>query len=395
MIIYFKFILFSVISVASCQTHFTLPKNVWRISLERSVSKDRWIGRGGKEGLPHEFFSVRAPFFGTDSMTVEGSVTNPRRRKIQRKTSFTVEYGTARRFTFVMEIPYYNSLSVENQWGWTDPIQGDDTAVTVVDSLIDFYHPDRSGSGLGDIAWRFNVLLFGSPAWSGESIMSIYGGIGMSLPTGRVIGPFDESDVDTSGRPSQFNQLSFGEGVTQWQISLFGEFYREILRRLIRVNWKVEYWLNIEGKFWTRVTPRGMFTLNHDSMLKELGRVYRLKPGDRLAAEISGFLELIPDRLSVNAGQSWFFKGRDRYRSGSERWDEWMEGSTEIHEDYDTRALRITQSVSVLLHNIHPLKKIGPVPFEVEATLDMPVLTRFSWRQLALLVSMSVYFQFY
>ena len=380
------------------QTHFTLPKNVWRFSVDRLSSKSKWIGREGEEGFPDEYFTLNEYFFGADSVTIEGLIANPKRRRTEKVTSFRIEYGLSDRFTFNLKVPYFSSLSEEANWEWisssdTTLYNEDTVVVAIVDSLMEYYHPDRLTSGLGDIRWGFNFLILGSPAWEGESLMSLYGGIGMKLPTARIIEVFNESDLDSAGRPNQFNQFPLGDGVTQWRFSLFGEFYREILERLIRINWRVHYWFNVEGKFWTRVTPRGQFTLDHDRILQELGKVYRLKLGDVFVAEIDGFLELIPDRLSLDIGQSWLFKQRDRYYSGNEKWDEWMAGGTDYHEDYDTRVFQVVQSISVLLHNIHPLKKFGPVPFELITRMDFPFLTRYNWSRVALSFSISMYFQ--
>lgn len=380
------------------QTHFTIPQNVVRVSLGRDLSSQRWIGKGGEEGLPDEFFAVRGPFFGPDSVLIEGEITNPGSRRTQRLTRFILEYGISDRITFFWDVPFVTSLSENNSWGWNSirdslSVIDEDTVASVIDSLMAFYHPNRSISGLGDVGWGLNAVLWGSPAWAGESILSVYAGIGMKLSSGRIIGSFGESDVDTSGRPKQFRELPLGNGVIQWQLSLFGEFYREIFERLIRVNWKLGYWLNHKGKFFTRISPRGNFTLDHREILQEVGRVFRMKPGNVFFAEIVGFLELIPDRLSANASQSWVFKARDSYQSGSKTWDEWMEGGTNEHRDYDTREFRIVQSVGLLVHNIHPLKKFGPVPFEVEARMDLPFLTRYTWRRVAFRVSVSIYLQ--
>ena len=512
------------------QTHFTLPKNVWRFSLEGSLSGGRWISGGGKVDLPDEYFTLGGygkryydhiiassnddlvglggmyinatdsvgkvirkfnlsssagawgdtladfgrDFFGPDSITVGGFITDSSRRRIERITQFTLEYGLSDKFTFVVQVPYFLRLSQTNTWGWrgessnnadmggfndyhtankakfeklfesihfntlapevadklrliydtfytlggrysvlwalnggSDPLKNgifgseynpfsdEDTVATGIDSLLSFYHPDRSSSGLGDLLWGFNVLLYGSPAWAGESIFSLYAGLRMRLPTARIIEEFDENDLDSLGRPDQFRQLPLGEGVTQWQFSLFGEFYREILDRLVRFNWNALYGFNVEGKFWTRLTPRGIFSVDHSAILQRLGRIYRLKRGDVFTADIAGFLELIPDRLSLTLGQSWFFKRRDRFFSKSERWDEWMAGGTELREGYDTRAAQIIQRASLIVHNIHPLKKVGPFPFELETRVDVPFLSRHSWRRFALSLSLSVYFQFW
>lgn len=276
-----------------------------------------------------------------------------------------------------------------------NPFSDSDTAVTAVDSLLLFYHPDRSTSGLGDVRLGFNALLLGSPVWAGESIFSVYGGIGMIIPTARILQQYDAVKVDAVGRPKQFNQLVVGNGVMQWRFSLFGEFYRTMLDRMIRFNWRANYLFSQEGKFWPRMTPRGLFTVQYDSVLKEIGEVYRMKRGDVLSAQIAGFIELIPDRFSVSLGQEWYLKRRDRYYSESDRWNEWMAGGTELHDKYDTRLFVVSQRFGLVLHNIHPLKTIGPVPFELELSAVLPVITRHSWRKFIFMFSFNAYFQFW
>ena len=350
------------------------------------------MGKGGEEGFPDENFFLDDTLFAADSVQIENLITNSKNRRTVKKTFYNTEFGLSDRFTFFINIPFFSSLREETNW---EGISSSDTIAAVIDTLLEFYHPDRSTSGLGDIRWGFNFLLFGSPAWEGESILSVYGSIGMKLPTARVIPQFNGAKLDSTGRPKQFNRFPLGDGITQWSFSLFGEFYREIFKRLIRINWQIQYWMNVEGKLWTRITPRGIFTVDHDIILQKIGKVYRLKQGDVFSSEIEGFLELFPDRLSINMGQSWIFKGRDRYHSGDEEWNEWMAGGTDLHRNYDTRSIQVIQFISFLFHNIHPLKKIGPLPFEVETRMDIPFLTRHSWRRVSLSVSLSIYSQFW
>ncbi|MFQ6673567.1 MAG: hypothetical protein ACE5GH_02130 [Fidelibacterota bacterium] len=287
--------------------------------------------------------------------------------------------------------PYLNGLYGAH----FNPFSDEDTVATTIDSLLAFYHPDRDVAGLGDIRWGFVFLLSGSPVWAGESMFSLYGGMGMVVPTGTIIQAFNPDDVDASGRPRQFHELPLGGGVTQWQFSLFGEFYRSILERTVRINWRVQSEFSIEGKFWPRITPRGLFTIDHDKIVEKLGEVYRSKRGNVLEADVAGFFELIPDRLSATAGQRWNFKARDQYHTDSQQWNEWMAGGTDRREGYDTRAFSIIQKVGIIVHNLHPLKKFGPVPFELTVESQAPFFTRHSWASFSLFVDLSVYFQFW
>ena len=42
----------------SGQVYFTLPKNVWRISVVREAASANWVSAGGKKGLPDEYFTL-------------------------------------------------------------------------------------------------------------------------------------------------------------------------------------------------------------------------------------------------------------------------------------------------------------------------------------------------
>tara|TARA_B100000315_G_C14595101_1_gene598463 strand:+ start:10591 stop:12204 length:1614 start_codon:yes stop_codon:yes gene_type:complete len=527
----FSWIILIVFCELPAQTHYILPPSVWRFSLSQGTVSGNWISSGGKSGLPNEVFALNGynlryynpssptsnddlvglgdmyinstdqvkkvirdfndsdvaatwgdsladftqDFFGPDSFTLFGYITNDKRKKSFSRSTFRIEYGLSERNSIFFEIPVYRNIQMNNDWGWennsaanaqlqafTDyhsanrekmaeviqdtsifnsldedlssglktiysrfysfegsnsmlwainggadpftngiygseynPFTDSDTIPTTIDSLISFYHPNLSASGLGDMKWGMTILLYGSPAWQGESLYSVYGGMGMTLPTGRIIDKFNGNKIDVNGRPEQFSQLSIGEGITQWYFSLFGEFYKEFFQRLIRLNWNLKFQYNLEGRTPTRVSPRGIFSVNHDSILTRLGEDYRWKKGDIYSADISGFAELIPDRLSVSAGQQWVFKERDQYFSKDETWNKWMSGGTSLYDGFDTRSFRILQNASVIFHNTHPLKKIGPVPFEIKLETILPVFTRHTWRPFAVSVQLISYFQWW
>ena len=41
------------------QDYFTLPKNVWRLSIENEFSSGQWITTNGKKGFPDEIFDLQ------------------------------------------------------------------------------------------------------------------------------------------------------------------------------------------------------------------------------------------------------------------------------------------------------------------------------------------------
>ncbi len=287
------------------QAYFTLPKNVWRVSVDNQFASGQWISGVGKKGLPDEFFTLDgyglkyynhlAPeskhdlvnlhehyvtatdradkivaafqltsaaaawgdtladfsqnFFGPDSVSVGGYITNSKRSLSSVLSRIRVEYGISEQATFTLSIPNYTKAQQANTWGWragslgsadlegfiayhtanrakfddffasefsadldglmrtkldalyeafyttgggssvlwamelgTDPLgtsivgaqfnpfSASNTDTTNVDSLMKYYHPDRTASGLGDVDLGLNFQLLGSPVWEGRTI---------------------------------------------------------------------------------------------------------------------------------------------------------------------------------------------------------------------------------
>ncbi len=510
----------------SGQAYFTLPKNVWRISVVREAASANWVSAGGKKGLPDEYFTLdgyglkyydelnldsliglnehlvntndrvdeiiqafnnisedegweiqlndfNRNFFNRDSFNVSGFITNSERTLQSQLTKIRFEYGITERVTLTLGIPNYASATQENQWGWEgtiddslnafikyhtenmqkfndlgipedlsdpyditaslksklnniydsfytadgtesvlwlldndidpfkssitgaqfNPFSNSDNDTTNIDSLMIFYHPNRSTSGLGDIRWGLNFHLLGSPVWAGESLFSVYGGFGMTIPTAKLISKFNLDKVDDTGRPKQFSQLQLGDGVTALHFSLFGELYKTIQSRELKINWATEFKFNPEGKFWKRVTPRGTYSVQHDSILSQIGEVYRFRRGDELFGSLAASLELIPHKLRISAGQTWYLKMRNSYYSKNKQWNEWMAGGTDLRKDYDTRSVMIFQDLALIFQNTDPMNQFGSTPFEVELSATVPVLTRHTWSAIKVRLSFVTYFQ--
>ena len=504
------------------QAYFTLPKNVWRISVVKEAASANWNSAGGKKGLPDEYFTLdgyglkyyeqlnldslislnehlvntddrvddiiqtfndisediqlydfNRSFFNRDSLNVGGFITNTKRSLQSQLTKIRFEYGITERVTLTLGIPNYASATQENQWGWEgtiddslnafikyhsenmqkfndlgipedllnpydisedlkselnkiyeifytadgrksvlrlveneidpfkssitgaqfNPFSNSDNDTTNIDSIMIFYHPNRSTSGLGDIRWSLNFHLFGSPVWAGESLFSIYGGIGMTIPTAKLISKFNPDKVDDIGRPKQFSQLQLGDGVTALHFSLFGELYKTIQSRELKINWATKFKFNPEAKFWQRVTPRGTYSVQHDSILSQIGEVYRFRRGDELFGSLAGSLELIPRKLRISAGQTWYLKMRNSYYSKNKQWNEWMAGGTDLRKDYDTRSVMIFQDLALIFQNTDPMNQFGSTPFEAELSATVPVLTRHTWSAIKVRLSFVTYFQ--
>ena len=138
----------------SGQAYFTLPKNVWRISVVREAASANWVSAGGKKGLPDEYFTLdgyglkyydelnldslislnehlvntddrvddivqtfndlsedkgweiqlydfNRSFFNRDSLSVGGFITNTKRSLQSQLTKIRFEYGITERVTSV------------------------------------------------------------------------------------------------------------------------------------------------------------------------------------------------------------------------------------------------------------------------------------------------------
>lgn len=512
------------------QDYFTLPKNVWRLSIENEFSSGQWSTTNGKEGVPDEFFDLQGyglryydhknqdskrdlynlhqqyvtitdradeviadfqikdsaiawgdtlldfsqNFFGPDPVNMGGYITNSERSLSSSLSRIRIEYGVSEKVTMSISIPNYSKVEETNVWGWRsgsmenfdlggfiayhqankmkfddffasefadslgsymlnrlravydsfytdggqfsilwameqdpDPISKSLTGAqfnpfsnsekdpTNIDSLMQYFHPNRTASGIGDFQVGFNFQLFGSPVWEGESAYSIYGGLGVTIPTARLISKYDPLSLDNSERPKQFKELQLGEGIAALKFMLFGEFYRPIRGRNVKVTWSSRFKLNPATQFWTRVSPRGTFSVVSDTILNQIGESYRMRRGNEFLGSIVGTLELIPDKIAFYTGQIWYLKGRDLFYSRSKKWNEWMAGGTEYREKYDTQGFAVIQSIGFFLMNTNTMNKYGSIPFEVKLSIEAPVLVRHNWSNFKFNLSFVTFFQFW
>ncbi len=494
------------------QTHFTVPENVWRISVEPSVTTGSYIGPGGVKGIPNIPFNLAnygkryfdhgykvdgyyasdndlydldtlgyssnytvgeyirfynliysdsipdlsADFFGPDSVVVGGTLD----QEINRKSwgvDFKIEYGLSNRVTFAMKIPYYTYVSQERTNRWTsneiegldefaayhletraamdsalanhydinlqiirdrfyslngqnsilwalggdpfengisgaeyNPFANDDTSSVTMDKFLNYYYPDkRTSSGLGNVELGMNILLFGNPAWSERGNYSVYTGLSVLLPSADRLHKY----VLSSGIPksqSHFTTLPLGDGAARFNISLFGELYKTILRRNININWQVRAGMHGQTRVYTPISFAYFNTFNPDSIATSTGLEYTFKKGNELYANILGRLELIPDWISVSGGASFYLKGRDEFISNNKAWDSWMRYRK---NDYDTRQTSIRQYAEVTLYNVNPLKRIGPVPFELRGGASIPLFSRNTFSDFSTWIQLVVYAQ--
>jgi len=121
--------------------------------------------------------------------------------------------------------------------------------------------------------------------------------------------------------------------------------------------------------------------------------VYRFRRGDEFFGSLVGSLELIPGKLRISVGQTWYLKIRDSYYSKNERWNEWMAGGTDLRKDYDTQSVMIIQDLALIFQNTDPMNQFGSTPFEVELSATVPVLTKHAWNAIKVRLSFVTYFQ--
>ena len=116
----FLFSLFFAISYVSGQTHFTVPQNVWRVSIFSNTASGDWIGENGAKEVGQDsilFSDHSDALFGLNSTTFQGTLTELRKENISTLTS-KIEYGFTDKTTVSLEVPYIRNLLVERDWNW-------------------------------------------------------------------------------------------------------------------------------------------------------------------------------------------------------------------------------------------------------------------------------------
>ncbi len=369
------------------QTFFTVPRSVWRFSMTNHVGSGNWIGSGGLLDKGIRDIEFRAPDSTLAALVHRTSKIGFNRRDIK------IEFGLSPRMTFSLHVPSYSSFSEEIGWSKDKEV---DSLTTNLESLLKFYYPaNKSSSGLGDATLGMNILLYGFPSWTGKEPFSVYAGVGLRLPSAKRLGPYRASVKDTTGRPSQFNELPIGNGLARYSLSLFGEFFKYFNERLVNITWRIE-----RAKYSREVVNTPVSFLwgaetNPDSIIAMIGKTYLRQLGDELLLSATGKLELWPDRVSITGGINSIKTQKDFVFSNDSTWNNWMvsrqlsNGKT-VH---DTRKTQIRQYVLVTLHNVHPTKSIGPVQFDIEFGASFPYFTRHTYSFASAWLGMQAYFQ--
>ena len=360
------------------QTHFTIPQNVWRISIQNENSTGNWKGHNGRNGWQDYAYRLE---------NLDYVISQEWKRNITSQT-FLIEYGFTDKATFILTIPKLKKFKQTHSWS----IAGDTTQSPMDRLMIQYFPATKSNTGMGDVTMGMNILFLGNPAWrGGQNKYSVYGGIDITLPFGERLKKYNVKDVDDDGIPHQFKQLPIGNGLTQWRIKAFGELYRKVRGRLININWSVHMSSFSREIINPPISFLWIENADADSISRAIGESVLYEQGGQVFGAIQGQLEIWPKRLFLSAGMDWMFSGRDQYFSKSNVWNEWMVKQN----NYDTQKTMATQVLKVNFLNVDPFKQIGPVPFELEIGVRwfVPLLTYHTYGNTSSWIRISSYFQ--
>ena len=362
------------ITITIAQTHFTIPQNVWRLSLEENNKVGNWKGHDGRNGW-NDF-----PY----QLDTSVHIINQHWENNINTQSILIEYGVTNRYNFIMNIPIIKNFKQTHTW--LSPSAD-------IDTLMYLFHPkNKSTSGLGDVTLGFNVLVIGNPSWrGGKNKYSLYSGVDMIMPFAKPLEKFNSKDVDENGVPYHFKDLPIGRGLAQWRVKTFGEFYRKIKGRLININWST----SISTFSRNEINPEISFlsvneTISPDSIARSIGSVLYDK-GNQLYGSLIGQIEVLPKKCFVSMGMDWMVSGRDKYFSNNDSWDKWMVE----RQNFDTKKSISSQLIKVNLLNIDSFDRFGPIPFELEIGTRwfVPILTKHSFGYRSSWIRISSYFQ--
>ena len=380
--IFICLLLLIMIPCAVCQSYFTVPQNVWRVSISSKSTSGDWLGVNGEKEVGKEEISLLNY---TDSL-IQGLLIESRIRNAETLTSI-VEYGFSEKSTIHLKIPYWTNYFEDKSWKWETEIETESD--TIIDKIINYYHPQRRHtSGFGDISIGMKFLLFGVPAWSAKGVYSAYAGFTVQIPSSR---PLSQYKLTNEGKPSQFGEVTMGSGTTLWKFALFGEFYKKAIKRLFTINWLAELIFSSREILNTPIFFPGLQETNPDSLAERIGLTYFYKKGTGLRGELSGAFDLWPNRITLKGTQSWYYKNQDQFISKDIDWDNRMTS----YDGYDTKQIQISQSFVVYLNNLDPIKRIGPIPFIIEIGVKVPLLTRNNYNSFQKWIGITTYYQWW
>ena len=360
------------------QTHFTIPQNVWRITLEQEIASANWKGHDGKNGFKNFNYKLNGNDYSINQNWINSL----------KSQTFLIEYGFTDKSTFFLNIPRFQKFEQVHTWS----IDSDSNKMQLEDVLNQYFPKNKSNSGLSDVTIGMKMLFYGNPAWrGGKNKYSIFAGIDATFPFGERLKKYYPNDIGVDGIPNQFKQLPIGNGLTKWKGSIFGELYRKVSGRLININWLFSLSSFSRGSINPSYSFLWIQETRIDSISKAIGNSVLFKQGPEIFLSIQGQIELLPKRIFLSSGMDWMRSGRDQYFSSSDEWDTWMT----THGNYDTKKTLSNQYLKFNFLNVDPLKQKGPIPFELEvgARWYVPFLTYHTYGYTSSWIKISSYFQ--
>jgi len=374
---FFCFLVLLFATKIAAQTHFTIPQNVWRFTMNKDFTSGSWKSKNISNSFMNHSYQVDTSLYSINQNFKRTLSTN----------NLNIEYGFTDRTTLIFHIPYIQKITEERSWS----IINDSSFA--IDSLFNYYYPNTiSNSGLSDLTIGINILMNGSPAWrGGKQKFSLYTGLDMIFPFAEKLKKYDPMDKSSDGIPNHFKQVPLGEGLTEVRLRLFGEFYRKGWGRLFNINWSMGVSAFQKGEVNPRISFLWIENASADSIASSIGDVIQ-KKSPKIDGMVRAQLELFPKKVFFATGINWEYSGRDRFFSNNSKWNRWMRK----RKGYDSQKMLTSQFVKVNLFNLDPYLMIGSVPFELEigAKWFLPYpLTFHTYGSLSSWLQISTYFQ--
>jgi hypothetical protein len=133
----FCFLLLLINTKSFGQTHFTIPQNVWRFTVNSDLSSGKWKSNSFSNKGVHHVYKI--------DTTTYSIYQNFKRKTLTNKLN--IEYGFTDRTTLVFQIPYIQKITENRSW-----FVDNDSSSFALDSLFSLYYPKSiPNNGLSDL----------------------------------------------------------------------------------------------------------------------------------------------------------------------------------------------------------------------------------------------------
>ena len=109
------------LTISFSQTHFTIPQNVWRISIKQETANGNWKGNDGRNGWTDFTFQLDTSKY----------IINQQWKNKMNTRSLIIEYGITNKSNFLIKIPIIKKFNQTHSWN---------SASTKIDSLMQQYY---------------------------------------------------------------------------------------------------------------------------------------------------------------------------------------------------------------------------------------------------------------